>query len=135
MKFAKFLAIPILKNICGRLLLYFHYNSHHHFHYHHVHYHCKMHLYCLRLLLTIPSDCSMIPFLFQLNFIFFLPTYIFGSLIQASRFLRPVKRTTQILDVLFILISIVIYTSLFTLNCFYLFTLTYLYLCPLYTIT
>ena len=40
-KFAKFLRIPILKNIGKQLLLYFHYNSHHHFHYHHFHYHQK----------------------------------------------------------------------------------------------
>ena len=40
-KFAKFLRIPILKNICERLLLYLHYNSHHHFNFHHVHYHQK----------------------------------------------------------------------------------------------
>ena len=40
-KFAKFLRIPILKNICERLLLYLHYNSHHHFHFHHFHYHQK----------------------------------------------------------------------------------------------
>ena len=40
-KFAKFLRIPVLKNICKRLLLYLHYNSHHHFHFHHFHYHQK----------------------------------------------------------------------------------------------
>ena len=40
-KFAKFLRIPIFKNICERLLLYLHYNSHHHFHFHHFHYHQK----------------------------------------------------------------------------------------------
>ena len=32
---------------------YFHYNSHHHYHYYHFHYHCKMHLYRLKILLTI----------------------------------------------------------------------------------
>ena len=32
---------------------YFHYNSHDHYHYYHFHYHCKMHLYCLKILLTI----------------------------------------------------------------------------------
>ena len=32
---------------------YFHYNSHHHYHYYHFHYHCKMHLYHLKILLTI----------------------------------------------------------------------------------
>ena len=59
-KFAKLLRILILKNICERLLLYFQYNSHYHFHYHHFHYHYKMHLYPLRILLTIPFDCNMI---------------------------------------------------------------------------
>ena len=33
---------------------YFHYNSHHHYHYYHFYYHCKMHLYRLKILLTIP---------------------------------------------------------------------------------
>ena len=79
-KFAKLLRIPILKNICERLLLYLHYNSHDHFHFHHFHYHlyhCKIHLYRLRIVLTIPLDCNIIPCLFQLNFVFFLPAYIF----------------------------------------------------------
>ena len=40
-------------------------------------YHCKLHLYRLRILLTIPLDCNIIPCLFQLNFVFFLPAYIF----------------------------------------------------------
>ena len=79
-KFAKLLRIPILKNICERLLLYLHYNSHDHFHFHHFHYHlyhCKIHLYRLRIVLTIPLDCNIIPCLFQLNFVFFPPAYIF----------------------------------------------------------
>ena len=76
-KFATFLKIPIFKNICERLLLYFHYNSHHHYHYHHFPYHCEMQVYRRRIYLTIPLDCNMIPCLFQLNFIFFLPAYIF----------------------------------------------------------
>ena len=72
-----FLKTPILKNICERLVLYFHYNSHHHYHYdHHFHYHCKMRLYHLRILLTIPLDYNIMPCLFQLNFVFFLPAYI-----------------------------------------------------------
>ena len=48
MKSAKFLRIATLKIICGRLRLYFQYNSHHHFRYHNFHYHRKMHLYRLR---------------------------------------------------------------------------------------
>ena len=40
-EFAKFLRIPILKNICERLFLYLYYNSHHHFHFHRFHYHQK----------------------------------------------------------------------------------------------
>ena len=76
-KFATFLKIPIFKNICERLLLHFHYNSHHHYHYHHFPYHCEMQVYRRRIYLTIPLDCNMIPCLFQLNFIFFLPAYIF----------------------------------------------------------
>ena len=51
--------------------------SYHHFHYHHFHYDHKMHLYRLRILLTILLDCSMISCLFQVNFVFFLPAYIF----------------------------------------------------------
>ena len=38
-KFVKFLWIPILKNICERLLLYFHYDSYDYFHYHHFYCH------------------------------------------------------------------------------------------------
>ena len=90
--FTKFFRIPILKSTCERLLQYFLYNSHHHFDYYHFHYHCKMHLYHLRILLTIPLDCSMIPSLFHLNFVFFLPVYIFlQSYSKLFHFLRPVK--------------------------------------------
>ena len=56
---------------------YSHYNSHHQYYYHHFHYHCKMHFYRLKILLTIPLYCNMISCLFQLNFVFFLPAYIF----------------------------------------------------------
>ena len=63
----------------------------HYFHYHHIHYHRKIHLYYLRTLLTIPLDCIMIPCLFQLNFVFFLPLIFFFSLIPNFAFLRPVK--------------------------------------------
>ena len=41
---------------------YFHCNSHHHYHFHN---HCKMQLYCLKILPTIPC-------LFQLNVVFIL---------------------------------------------------------------
>ena len=80
-----------MKNICQRLLLYFHDNSHHHYHYHRFQYHCKMYLDRLRILLTIPLDCNMIPCLFQLNFVFFLPLIFFSSLIPSFPLLRPVK--------------------------------------------
>ena len=64
---------------------YFHYNSHHHYHFH---YHCKMHLYCLKILLTIPL-CDMIPCLLYWHIFFFFIYFSFISL--AFRFLRPVK--------------------------------------------
>ena len=92
-KFVKLLRIPILKNICERLVLYFHYNSLHDFHYHHFHYHCETHLYRLRILLTIPLDCNMIPCLFQLSFVFFLRLIFFSSLIPSFPFFMPCKRT------------------------------------------
>ena len=93
-------------------------------------------LYCLRIFLAIPIDCNMIPYLFQINFVFILPVPIFLYSYSKLFVFKPSKRTQdsfttiiQILDVLFIFIfiSIVIYTTLFTLTCLYLFTLTYLY--------
>ena len=63
----------------------------HHFHYHHFHYHCKIHLYHLRILWTIPLDCNMIPYLSQLNFVFFLLLMFFSSHIPSFLFLCPVK--------------------------------------------
>ena len=67
---------------------YFHWNSHH------FHYHCKMHFYRLKILLTILFIViCMIPCLFQLNFVFFLPAYIFGSLIPSFSFFTPSKRS------------------------------------------
>ena len=74
----------------------------------------------------------------------FFPHIFFSSVIPSFLFFTPSKITQnsfttrrQILDVLFLLIfiSIVIYTSFFTLNLLYLFTITYLYLYSLYTIT
>ena len=50
-----------------------------------------MHLYSLRILLTIPLDCNIIPCLFQLNFVLLLPACFSLVLFQAFRFLRPVK--------------------------------------------
>ena len=106
-------------------------------------YHCKLHLYCLRILLIIPRYYNIIPCLFLLNFVILFWYIFFSSLIPTFLFFMPSKRTQnsftttrQILDVFFILIfiSIVIYSSLFTFNWLYLFTLAYLYLCSLYTI-
>ena len=91
---------------------YFHYNSYHHYHFY---YHCKMHLYRLKILLTILL-CNMIPCMFRLNFVFILPASLFPSF----SFFTPSKRTQNwlttirhILGALFILIfiSIVIYTE------------------------
>ena len=39
--------------------------------------HCKLHLYRPRIFLTIPLYSNFIPCLFQLNFVFLLPAYIF----------------------------------------------------------
>ena len=44
---------------------YFHYNSHHHYHYYHFYYHCKMHLYRLKILLTIPFIAIWFPVCFN----------------------------------------------------------------------
>ena len=63
----------------------------HHFHYHDFHCHRKMDLYHLRIPLTTALDCNMIPCLFQLNFVFFLPLIFFSSLIPSFPLLRPVK--------------------------------------------
>ena len=113
-RFAKFLRTFISNNISEQLLLYFHYNPHQHYHYHHFHYHCKMDFYRLRILLTIPLDSSMIPWLFQHIF--------FSSFIQSFLLFMHSKRTQNsfmntwhFLDVLFILIliSIVIYNKIF----------------------
>ena len=119
------------------MLLHFHYNSRHHYHYHHFYYHRNIHFYRLRILLTSPFVCNMIPCLFQLSFIFFLPAYIFPSFsffTPSNRTQNSFTTTRQILDVLLIFIFIVFYSSLFTFTCLYLFTHTYLYLCFLYTV-
>ena len=77
-KFAKFLRIPILKNIYQRLLLYFHYNSHHHFPYHHFHYYQKQPF-------ADPLFASAKFCLFSSGIYFSL------ALFQAFHFLRPAK--------------------------------------------
>ena len=60
----------------------------------------------------------------------------FSMFISSKRTQNLSKTNRKILDVLFILIfiSIVIYTSLFTITWFYLFKHTYLCLCSLYII-
>ena len=94
---------------------YFHYNSHRHYHFH---YDFKMHLCCLKILLTV-LFCNVLC-LFQLNFVFVLPAYIFLWSYSKLLLFTLSKRTQNtfttirhILDVLFILIfiSIVIYTE------------------------
>ena len=115
-KFAKFLRTPILNNIWGQLLLYFHYNPHHHYHYHHFHYHRKMHFYRLRIILTIPLDCNIIACLFRhIFFSSLIPSFLF--FIHSKRTQDSFMTTRQLLDVLFILIfiSIVTYTYLLIL--------------------
>ena len=111
MKIAKFIRISFLTEHLRWLLLY----------------RFKLHLYRLRILLTIPLEFNIIPCLFQLNFVFFLPSFSFFT--PSKRIQNSFTTTRQILDVffIFIFIYIVIYTSLFTLNCLYLFTLAYLY--------
>ena len=74
--FAKFLTTTFLTEHLWWLLLY----------------HSKMHLYRLRIHLTILLDCSMTSYLFRLNFIFFLRACILSSLIPSFSFLSPVKR-------------------------------------------
>ena len=109
----------------------FHYNSHH-YHYHHFRYYCKMYLYRLRILLTIPLDCNMIPGSSAKFCLLFPNVILFSGLIPSFSLFTPRKRsqnsfatTRQILSTL-IFISIVIYTSLFTLTYLYLFTRTYI---------
>ena len=116
---------------------YFHYKSHHHYHCHHFHCYCKIHLYCIRIILTVPLDCNIIPFLFLLNFVCFLPTYIFLQSYSKLYVFAPSERTQNslttirhIFEFFFIytynylhFIPIIIYTSLFTLILIY----TYLY--------
>ena len=122
---------------------YFYYNSHYHQHYYDFHYHCKMHLYHLKILLTILFIVIWSPACFNWILSSFCRYVFFFDYIILFVFLRPVNgvsislRTIRhILDVLFIPLSysysylhFLIYT-----HCLYLFTLTDLYLCSLYTI-
>ena len=120
---------------------YFHYNFHPHYHYHHIQYHCLMLLCRLRILLTIPLNCNIVIYLFQINFVFFLWHVFFSSIIPRFSFFTSSKRTQnlfatirKILDVLFLLLfisifiyiylSILIYTYLFLLL-FFLYYLLY----------
>ena len=97
---------------------YFHFNSHCHYHYHHFHYHWKMHLYHLKILLTILFIVIWSPICFNLSS--FTSTYFSLVLFQAFHFLCPVKglrislQPSDILDVFLYLLflSIVISTSL-----------------------
>ena len=55
-------------------------------------YHCKLHLYRLRILVTISLDFNIISCLFELNLVFFSSGIYFSLvLFRAFRFLRPVK--------------------------------------------
>ena len=127
-KFATFLRATTLKNICERMLLYFHYYSHHHYHYYHFHYHRKMHFYRLRMLLTIPLVCNMISSLAP-SFLLFTPSKMTQNSFTTTR---------QILDVLVIFIFIFIVIYIYLSNFLHLLACTYLhfltYLCSLYTI-
>ena len=123
------------------------YNSHHHYHYHHFHCHCTMYLYHLRILLSIPLDCYMIPCLFQLNFVFFLPVYIFSLvLLQAFRiFLAQEKDSEFVYDhqtnfrcslytsiYIYSYLQFLIYTYLLVLIYTYLLIYTYVFFILLY---
>ena len=88
---------------------YFHYNSHHHYHYYHFHYHCKMHLYRLKILLTILFIVIWSPVCFNWILSSFYRYVFFFYYIIFFVFLHPVKRVRislrtirRILDVLFI---------------------------------
>ena len=92
---------------------YFHYNYHHH-HYHYFHYNWKMHLYRLKILLTILFTVIWFPICFNLSSFFSPNKGKYGP--EKTPYLNTFRAV------------------LFTLTCLYLFTLTYPYLCSLYTI-
>ena len=96
---------------------YFCYNSHYHYHFH---YQCKMHPYCLKVLVTIPLG-NMIPCCFSKMLPSFHWHMCFSSLIPSFSFIAPSWETQKwfttirdILDVLFILIFIFTQKQLFT---------------------
>ena len=70
---------------------YFHYNSHHHYHYYHFHYHCKMHLYRLKILLTILFIVKWSPVCFNWILSSFCRYVFFFYYFTLFVFLRPVK--------------------------------------------
>ena len=70
---------------------YFHYNSHHHYHYYHFHYHYKMHLYHLKILLTIFFIAIWSPVCFTWILSSFYGYVFFFYDIVFFVFLRPVK--------------------------------------------
>ena len=69
---------------------YFHYNSHHHYHYYHFHYHPKMHLYHLKILLTIFFIVKWSPVCFNWILSFYWYVFFFYYIILFI-FLGPVK--------------------------------------------
>ena len=85
---------------------YCHYNSHRHYHYHHFHYPWKMHLYRLKILLTILFIVIWSPICFNLSsfyrHIFFsslIPNFYFYAQQKDSELVTTIR---HILDVLFI---------------------------------
>ena len=91
---------------------------------------CKMHLYRLKLLLTIYLYCNMTPCLFENNFVFFLPAYIFRQSSSKLFVFTPSKKnhnsfttTRHVLHVLYILTCIYIYIHIYI----YIYILLYLH--------
>ena len=119
---------------------YFLYNSHHHYHYYHFHYHCKMHLYRLKILLTILFVIIWSPVCFNRILSSFYWYVLFLLSYYAFRLFTPNKSRQNyfttiryILDVLFIPL---IYSHIY-LHCLiytHLLILIYTYLCSLNTI-
>ena len=73
---------------------YFHYNSYRYYHYHHLHYHWKMHLYHLKILLTILFIVIWSPILF--NLCSFYRDIFFSIPIPSFLFFTPSKRLENI---------------------------------------
>ena len=72
---------------------YFHYNSHHHYHYYHFHYHCKMHLYRLKIQLTILFVVKWPPVCFSYILSSFYRYVFFFYYIILFVFFTPSKRS------------------------------------------